>query len=222
MHTRIRAVITPLCNSDVLSPSDVCLECHRKRLVSPRSRSISVRLIQISKFLRVQLAYLVVCVPGVTSVDMSSRSTGRPLSCLRRPFAVASGRLVRCHVRNIDFPQALLFDCDGVLVDTERDGHRVAFNEAFQEKGLRHEWDAATYGKLLEIGGGKERMKAYFSEHADQEPFLSITAPEEQIEYLKELHLCKTKIFQKMIESGQMPLRPGVRELVGVIHACMS
>ena len=27
--------------------------------------------------------------------------------------------------------KALIFDCDGVLVDTERDGHRVAFNSAF-------------------------------------------------------------------------------------------
>lgn len=30
---------------------------------------------------------------------------------------------------------ALLFDCDGVLADTERDGHRPAFNQAFKEKG---------------------------------------------------------------------------------------
>eukprot|EP00892_Ulva_mutabilis_P000556 jgi/Ulvmu1/10500/UM064_0038.1 len=125
-----------------------------------------------------------------------------------------SQRSVACRVRNVDYPEALLFDCDGVLVDTELDGHRVAFNKAFKEKGLRHEWDADVYGKLLEIGGGKERMNAYFSEHADTEPFLSITNPEEQAKFLKEIHLLKTGIFQEMIEAGQMPLRPGVKELV--------
>ena len=37
--------------------------------------------------------------------------------------------------------KALIFDCDGVLVDTERDGHRVAFNKAFSKKGYDIEWD---------------------------------------------------------------------------------
>lgn len=104
-------------------------------------------------------------------------------------------------------------------MDTERDGHRVAFNNAFREQGLQHEWDVDTYGKLLEIGGGKERMKAYFSLHPAEEPFRSITDPQEQTQFLKQLHLRKTQIFQKMIEAGQMPLRPGVGELVGVILA---
>lgn len=35
-----------------------------------------------------------------------------------------------------DLPQALIFDCDGVLADTERDGHRPAFNAAFKIKNL--------------------------------------------------------------------------------------
>ena len=53
---------------------------------------------------------------------------------------------------------ALLFDCDGVLADTERDGHRVTFNAAFAAKGLAHVWSVEEYGELLKIGGGKERM----------------------------------------------------------------
>ena len=57
----------------------------------------------------------------------------------------------------------MLFDCDGVLVDTEAEGHRIAFNEAFERKGLPHAWDLEQYGHLLEIGGGKERMNAYFT-----------------------------------------------------------
>lgn len=60
--------------------------------------------------------------------------------------------------------QALIFDCDGVLVDTERDGHRVAFNRAFAEAGLGTEWSVARYGELLTTGGGKERMRRHFDE----------------------------------------------------------
>ena len=58
--------------------------------------------------------------------------------------------------------KALIFDCDGVLVDTERDGHRVAFNRAFEQMGYKFQWDVDLYGQLLKIAGGKERMKYYF------------------------------------------------------------
>ena len=58
--------------------------------------------------------------------------------------------------------KALIFDCDGVLVDTERDGHRVAFNRAFAAAGIDAEWDVELYGELLKIAGGKERMTHYF------------------------------------------------------------
>ena len=58
--------------------------------------------------------------------------------------------------------EAILFDCDGVLADTERDGHRISFNIAFQENGIDESWDEKRYGKLLEVGGGKERMTAHW------------------------------------------------------------
>ena len=54
--------------------------------------------------------------------------------------------------------KALIFDCDGVLVDTERDAHRVGFNLAFKEFGIDAEWDVDLYGRLLLVAGGKERM----------------------------------------------------------------
>ncbi|KAK9816684.1 hypothetical protein WJX72_003671 [[Myrmecia] bisecta] len=97
----------------------------------------------------------------------------------------------------------------------EAAGHRVAFNEAFKRKGLPHEWGLELYGELLEIGGGKERMTAYFTEHADLEPFKSMQDPEERKALIKDLHTLKTDIFMEMIEAGQMPLRPGVQRLVG-------
>lgn len=67
------------------------------------------------------------------------------------------------HAPSASSRPALLFDCDGVLCDTERDGHRVTFNAAFKQKGLDCEWDVDLYGELLKIGGGKERMTKYFN-----------------------------------------------------------
>lgn len=60
-------------------------------------------------------------------------------------------------------PKALIFDIDGTICDTERDGHRIAFNRAFKEAGLNWHWSVETYGKLLEVTGGKERIR-YFQE----------------------------------------------------------
>ena len=104
--------------------------------------------------------------------------------------------------------QALIFDCDGVLVDTERDGHRVAFNQAFAKKGLDIEWDVALYGDLLEVAGGKERMRHYFN--TNQWPD-NIT---DKDDYIKDLHKLKTECFMQIIESRQLSLRPGVTRLV--------
>ncbi|KAF6255031.1 hypothetical protein COO60DRAFT_259290 [Scenedesmus sp. NREL 46B-D3] len=112
-------------------------------------------------------------------------------------------------------PEALLFDCDGVLVDTERDGHRVSFNEAFKQKGLTHTWDVELYGELLEIGGGKERMTKYFKDVEAEEPFKSTQDPEARKALVADLHKLKTDLFMQLVETGAMPLRPGVKRLVG-------
>ncbi|KAL7539837.1 hypothetical protein ACHAWF_006517 [Thalassiosira exigua] len=106
--------------------------------------------------------------------------------------------------------EAILFDCDGVLADTERDGHRPAFNEAFALSDLDCAWDEDRYGKLLEVGGGKERMTAHWDEVGwpDAIPVLG------RAEKVMNLHLTKTEIFMKMIEEGAIPLRPGVLRLV--------
>jgi HAD superfamily hydrolase (TIGR01509 family) len=99
-------------------------------------------------------------------------------------------------------------------VDTEAEGHRVAFNEAFKRKSLNHQWSLEQYGVLLEIGGGKERMNHYFSSCSNQEPWLSTTDPDQRKSFLKELHELKTDIFNELIESGKLPLRPGVKRLI--------
>jgi HAD superfamily hydrolase (TIGR01509 family) len=104
--------------------------------------------------------------------------------------------------------QALIFDCDGVLVDTERDGHRVAFNQAFAKKGLTIEWDVSLYGELLEIAGRKERMRHYFDANGWPD------AIADRDDFMQEMHKLKTNCFMHIIESGQLPLRPGVARLV--------
>jgi HAD superfamily hydrolase (TIGR01509 family) len=108
--------------------------------------------------------------------------------------------------------KALIFDCDGVLVDTERDGHRVAFNRAFAAAGIAAEWDVDLYGKLLTIAGGKERMTFYFNEVG----WPNGTTAEKLI---PELHKRKTAIFTELIAQGSLPLRPGVARIVDEAHA---
>jgi HAD superfamily hydrolase (TIGR01509 family) len=105
--------------------------------------------------------------------------------------------------------QALIFDCDGVLVDTERDGHRVAFNDAFAQAGFGFSWDVELYGELLKVAGGKERMRHYFD---------SVGWPDavrdDKDAFLAEMHVSKTQIFSDLIASGSLPLRPGVLRVV--------
>jgi len=106
--------------------------------------------------------------------------------------------------------EAILFDCDGVLADTERDGHRPAFNQAFEENGLDLVWDVDRYGVLLEVGGGKERMTAHWNEVGWPESI----PEEERADKVKELHLRKTDIFMDLIDAGKIPLRPGVLRII--------
>jgi len=105
--------------------------------------------------------------------------------------------------------KAIIFDCDGVLVDTERDGHRVAFNRAFAALGIDAEWDVPTYGELLRVAGGKERMRHHFDEHG-----WPAGRSESHDDLIAALHKTKTDIFTDIIASGELPLRPGVARIV--------
>lgn len=99
---------------------------------------------------------------------------------------------------------ALIFDCDGVLADTERDGHLPAFNAAFAEFGLPIEWDADTYHRKLQIGGGKERIASEFP-------------GEDRADLIKQLHARKTQLFTERVADGLLPGRPGIRRLIGAV-----
>ena len=104
--------------------------------------------------------------------------------------------------------EALIFDCDGVLVDTEKDGHRVAFNMAFADMRIDVEWTIEEYKELLKVAGGKERMKHYFDKQGWPAHF------DDREQLILELHKRKTQFFMQLIETGSLPLRPGIRRIV--------
>ena len=104
--------------------------------------------------------------------------------------------------------QAIIFDCDGVLVDTERDGHRVAFNRAFAEFGIETTWNPLEYKELVKVAGGKERMKHYFGQAGWPAGY------PDRDELILKLHRRKTECFMELIASGELPLRPGIKRLV--------
>jgi HAD superfamily hydrolase (TIGR01509 family) len=106
--------------------------------------------------------------------------------------------------------KGIFFDQDGVIIDTERDGHRVSFNETFKEFGYDVEWGVEYYHELLQIAGGKERMK----HHLHTQGFGKPVPPEEEEELIKALHKRKTAMFVEMIESGRLPLRPGIKRFM--------
>jgi HAD superfamily hydrolase (TIGR01509 family) len=109
--------------------------------------------------------------------------------------------------------RGLIFDCDGVLADTERFGHLPAFNQMFAEFGLPVRWSEAEYGHKLAIGGGKERMASLLTPAfvtAAQLP----EDPDAQRDLVATWHKRKTQIYTEMVEAGRLPGRPGIRRVV--------
>jgi HAD superfamily hydrolase (TIGR01509 family) len=108
---------------------------------------------------------------------------------------------------------ALIFDCDGVLADTERDGHRVAFNETFAEVGLPVQWSEQEYGVKLAIGGGKERMASLLTDEFVRANGLP-SDPQGQRDVLADWHKRKTARYKEMVRAGRLPARPGIARIV--------
>jgi HAD superfamily hydrolase (TIGR01509 family) len=109
--------------------------------------------------------------------------------------------------------KALIFDCDGVLADTERDGHRVAFNRTFAEFGVPVEWSEETYGEKLKTAGGKERMATELTPEFARANGLPETR-DEQADVLAQWHKRKTAIYTDMVAAGKLPTRPGITRII--------
>ena len=109
---------------------------------------------------------------------------------------------------------ALIFDVDGTLADTERDGHRVAFNRAFAAAGLDWHWSVERYGQLLTTAGGKERLQRYIQEDCPDFP-----AQPDVVQWAATMHRAKTHHYKALVQEGIMPLRPGVRRLIQAARA---
>ena len=105
--------------------------------------------------------------------------------------------------------RALIWDVDGTIAETERDGHRVAFNRAFEEHGLAWRWDVATYGRLLDVAGGRERL-LHDMRSRDDAPS-SETARKE---LAQRLHATKNAIYRTLVEDGGIAWRPGVMRVM--------
>ena len=108
----------------------------------------------------------------------------------------------------------LVFDCDGVLADTERHGHLPSFNQTFREVGLPVQWSEEEYGKRLLIGGGKERMASLLTPDFVHRAGLPQDL-EAQLQLVADWHRRKTAIYTEMVEQGQLAARPGISRIIG-------
>jgi HAD superfamily hydrolase (TIGR01509 family) len=109
--------------------------------------------------------------------------------------------------------QAIIFDVDGTLADTE-EAHRIAFNQAFADNQLGWNWDVALYDKLLKVTGGKERIKYFVSDFLE-----GYTRPANFDDFVLHLHKAKTAHYTAMLAEGRIPLRPGIRQLIADMRA---
>jgi HAD superfamily hydrolase (TIGR01509 family) len=108
----------------------------------------------------------------------------------------------------------LIFDCDGVLADTERYGHLPAFNATFEQFGLPVRWSESEYAEKLKIGGGKERMASLFADPAFVAEAKIPASEDARAELLLTWHRTKTANFKRLVTEGKIPTRPGIHRVI--------
>ena len=106
-------------------------------------------------------------------------------------------------------PEALIFDVDGTLADTERDGHLPAFNRAFKDAGLDWHWEISEYGQLLEVSGGRERILSYIKNNN-----IKIKNIDNYDDFASDLHMAKNRHYSAALAAGKIRLRPGIWRLI--------
>ncbi|MBP3036087.1 HAD-IA family hydrolase [Arthrobacter sp. zg-ZUI100] len=111
---------------------------------------------------------------------------------------------------------ALIFDCDGVLADTEQYGHLPAFNQTFADFGVPVQWSVEEYAEKVKIGGGKERMRSILTPSLAQT--LGLQDDDAVNSAVLSWHRRKTEVYKALVESGIMPARPGVARIAREAH----
>jgi HAD superfamily hydrolase (TIGR01509 family) len=109
--------------------------------------------------------------------------------------------------------QAVIFDVDGTLAETELNGHRVAFNRAFEEFNIDWHWSPEVYGELLKIAGGKERLRLYAEKHPP-----TLLGRIDFDTWIARLHQLKSEIYSQLVLAGNIPLRPGIARLINELR----
>jgi HAD superfamily hydrolase (TIGR01509 family) len=147
--------------------------------------------------------FIMLCIiePGGLEAEVYVNESGR--ACLGLQGKSVSEKL-----------EALLLDVDGTLADTERDGHRVAYNRAFAAAGLDWHWDLESYGKLLAVSGGKERMRFYLEQFNT-----GFEGAAELDGLVDRLYQLKTGFYLELMNEAAIPLRPGVERLLKEAHS---
>jgi HAD superfamily hydrolase (TIGR01509 family) len=115
---------------------------------------------------------------------------------------------------------ALIFDCDGVLAETERFGHLPAFNQMFAEFDVPVTWSLDVYRQKLKIGGGKERLASILTPELSRTLGVADNDPESVLTLLRRWHGRKTEIYKELVSSGAVPAREGVLRLAQEARAC--
>lgn len=113
--------------------------------------------------------------------------------------------------------RALIFDCDGVLVDAEQSGHRRAFNEMWRRLGVGWRWTEEQYRERLSVAGGKERLASL---RDDPEFRARVDVPADTEGWwamVERWHELKTEIYIEYVVRGLLAPRPGVRRLAQAV-----
>jgi HAD superfamily hydrolase (TIGR01509 family) len=104
--------------------------------------------------------------------------------------------------------KAIIFDVDGTLSETE-EIHRISFNRAFGIHDLSWYWSRQEYRRLLDVSGGKERIRFYMNTNPDAGLLIG-----DMDQYIRSVHATKTEVYTQLVSAGKAILRPGIRDLL--------